>query len=374
MILRLRRWLVRAHPVIVAGSLFLVGCHDGATVPDAPEVASAPDGETFFRGILLGQGPLVHELRSLRPMLDLTTLVNDPAILAASRELEQRLVRDIRTADPTYFDRFEDALTSGDHLRIRAALHDARRVVFETSMAWPESRPALERVRSDPELRGEVLRLSRELSPPGDDVDEQQVLAALDEDLVRARIRELTLEGQGGSEEYILAGVVAFVVAGVIHWVAVALNIAAAMNFAVAVNVITPCNVVFNDGCDEFLRVRHDATVHELAERYHRADGDVLVREVSTPSVRLPLPRSGGVVDRHIRRLSGRGGHTDAGRLLPVLVEVQGPTLWIDLVTPHADRSYVPHLNIDFPFSSGHRAPRERLAVLARELVTRYAT
>lgn len=274
MILRLRRSFERAHPVILAGSLFLMGCHDGATVPGAPSdagMATALDGETFFRGVLLGRGPLTDEFRSLRALPDLETLVDDPDLLARARELENRLVDDIHTADPGYFERFEAAMTSGDHLRIRSALVDARRVVYQTALAWPEAREALERLRSDPDLRREALAYAHERVPSTRGIDDARFAEVLDDDVVLARIRALTLEGQGQSEQYILAGVIAFVVVGVVHWVAAAINVVAGMNFAVAVNVFTPCAVMFANDCDEFLRLRLEPTVHELAERYHRA-------------------------------------------------------------------------------------------------------
>jgi hypothetical protein len=91
-----------------------------------------------------------------------------------------------------------------------------------------------------------------------------------------------------------------------------------------------------------------------------------LASDASAPPARDP-------VLRRIRALSVGATDEDAGRLLPILIERQVSALWASMTLVHAHLEYLPHVNIDFPFSG--RSPardRARLARLADQLVTRH--
>lgn len=90
-----------------------------STVASPPvQAASAPNGEAIFRGLFFAQGPVAAKFPALA-----AADVAPPVELSASLN---RLVAELRKNDPTFFDRFGAAMTSGKRHRIAAALSDAQ--------------------------------------------------------------------------------------------------------------------------------------------------------------------------------------------------------------------------------------------------------
>lgn len=89
----------------------------------APERA---DGQRLFRAIFFLQGPLADEIPELKRLKSMETYRKlTPRQEEAIRTFQTRLMRELTTARPTFFETFEKALQSGDRTRISRALGDA---------------------------------------------------------------------------------------------------------------------------------------------------------------------------------------------------------------------------------------------------------
>jgi SdpC family antimicrobial peptide len=96
-------------------SLAATGC--GAANEDAQstdEAVTRLDGAALFRGIYFGDGTVGARL----PEIHAHRLAAAPAVIAA----RAHLVEQIASTDPRFFGSFATAITSGDHLRVKAAL------------------------------------------------------------------------------------------------------------------------------------------------------------------------------------------------------------------------------------------------------------
>jgi len=115
---------VVASAAVAAALIASTGSASQAAVPTSPgassavHAASAPDGEAIFRGLFFAQGPVAAKFPRLA-----AADVAPPAELSASLDL---LVAELRKNDPTFFDRFGAAMTSGRRHQIAAALSDAQ--------------------------------------------------------------------------------------------------------------------------------------------------------------------------------------------------------------------------------------------------------
>lgn len=87
---------------------------------NAPGLAAAGaarfEGETLFRGLAFGQGPVAKLF---------SELANVPVASPEETAAIDAIVAQMRTLDPRFFDRFGVALQTGDRVRIRAALEEA---------------------------------------------------------------------------------------------------------------------------------------------------------------------------------------------------------------------------------------------------------
>ena len=109
----------------------------GSSTGIAQRSAASPrlDGETIFRGLVFGQGPAAQ----LFP-----ELANTPVATPEQAAAINTIVAEMRTLDPTFFDRFGRAMHSGSRVRVRAALE-------ETNSLGQQAVSALNAVR-DPGL------------------------------------------------------------------------------------------------------------------------------------------------------------------------------------------------------------------------------
>lgn len=98
----------------------------GAAVPSASRVPSY-DGETMFRGLYFGTGPatgLFSEIWESKP-----ELLRGGAVSPEFSALQDRILGRIRTGDPTFFQRFEAGLRSGNHIRVERTLSEGSRAI-----------------------------------------------------------------------------------------------------------------------------------------------------------------------------------------------------------------------------------------------------
>lgn len=127
--MRARRAIRRRLAVTVLVAMVFVlaagqGTHASTTNLRSENPAAGLDGETIFRGIFFGKGPVAElfpELWSHSPRLE-------PDEAAKLAELENRIVERMKSLDPSFFDRFRKAMTSGNHLRIDDGLKEAARL------------------------------------------------------------------------------------------------------------------------------------------------------------------------------------------------------------------------------------------------------
>lgn len=108
--------------VLLAGALVA----GGALVVRANESTPAMkliehDSLTLFKGLVLRTGPVAEAVYPEQSIGDTTS--------PTARRFERDLIRQIRKSDPSFFSRFAREITSGDHVRVAAAIDDARDVV-----------------------------------------------------------------------------------------------------------------------------------------------------------------------------------------------------------------------------------------------------
>ena len=153
--------------LIAAGAPALSSCSDAPTIsarsPLDGERANF-SGETLYRGLLLGQGPVAERIPEIRDNFRLDLLVSDPAQHAAIVTFTDRIVHNLSVAQPDFFERFRTELTSGDHVRIQAALKEAAELTSHVMATMPEVR-ALRAVADDPEKMEQIQAHLAKIAP-----------------------------------------------------------------------------------------------------------------------------------------------------------------------------------------------------------------
>lgn len=102
---------------LVAGGSIVVNANEGTPATSL----LSHDAETLFKGLVLRTGPVAQAVYPDQPV---TATVSPVA-----RRFERDLIAQIRKDHPSFFARFERAITSGDHVRVGQAIDDSRRVV-----------------------------------------------------------------------------------------------------------------------------------------------------------------------------------------------------------------------------------------------------
>jgi SdpC family antimicrobial peptide len=116
----------RGLAALLASLMLYMGCAVPAT---AQQPNLRYDGETIFRGVFLDDGPVT---KLFPEIWENPTVVGyrDQAVQAGSEEQaaagQQALIAALRAQDPTFFDRFGKEMQSGDRIRIKAAMTEAR--------------------------------------------------------------------------------------------------------------------------------------------------------------------------------------------------------------------------------------------------------
>ncbi|GAA2878600.1 hypothetical protein GCM10010517_40670 [Streptosporangium fragile] len=88
-----------------------------ATAPHNVLAQQSYDGETVFRGLFLGIGPVAEKFPEFpKPPVDL---------LKQQEQAAEKYIAAIRADDPAFFDTFGTDMTSGDRVRVLAAMTSA---------------------------------------------------------------------------------------------------------------------------------------------------------------------------------------------------------------------------------------------------------
>lgn len=97
-------------------SILLVTLLFGTSVVSNPNVLSKEkyDGETLFKGIFLGQGPVAEMFPELWTK-EMRKVTNDEEAV----KVADHLIKTMEEASPGYFAEFEDAIYSGNHLQVQ---------------------------------------------------------------------------------------------------------------------------------------------------------------------------------------------------------------------------------------------------------------
>lgn len=136
----MRRRRVRASlSVLCLSSLGLVACANdvGRITEVAPQAQY--DGRTLYRGIVLGAGPVAEELPPIRRLMAGVKLATDPAATERLTQFHDRLIASVDALEPTFFGRFEAAMTSKNHLRIQRMLREASELTLSAILTAEEN-------------------------------------------------------------------------------------------------------------------------------------------------------------------------------------------------------------------------------------------
>jgi SdpC family antimicrobial peptide len=121
------------NPFLIGGvcaALVAAGCQFAGSADDigpAPEY----DGETLFRGVILGQGEVAELIPEIRDHYGLEQRVSSKEDRQANIETFDDIVAQVGATHPGYFDRFGAAMQSGDHVQIRRTLVEAAAITLD---------------------------------------------------------------------------------------------------------------------------------------------------------------------------------------------------------------------------------------------------
>lgn len=104
----------------------------GTAAPIAAAASDPLDGESAFRGLAFGQGPVARRLPEI---------ADAPAHDAGAAAIVDDVIAAVRATDPSFFGRFGAAMQSGDRIQIREALDEGRtRLWAAMDQLYPRTR------------------------------------------------------------------------------------------------------------------------------------------------------------------------------------------------------------------------------------------
>jgi SdpC family antimicrobial peptide len=86
---------------------------------------STLDGETIFRGLVFGEGPVAEIFPEVWGRVAAEPPSWTPEQREAARVIKRELITDIKRADPSFFERFHASMRSGQHVRIARAMDES---------------------------------------------------------------------------------------------------------------------------------------------------------------------------------------------------------------------------------------------------------
>ena len=93
----------------------------------SPSVEKKYDGETIFRGIVFGQGPVAKLFPEIWPEDLLEKVQKDDRVKTVADDIMKKM----KNKDPNYFLEFEKAVYSGDHLKVDTSLKEGGKLLTE---------------------------------------------------------------------------------------------------------------------------------------------------------------------------------------------------------------------------------------------------
>ncbi len=151
--------LTRIHDHLVNNALLLIpmlviftmtACEDGVTTPEEMESKFRVQGvknlkgEDYFNGVFFGRGAVADAIPEIRDVYSMSTGGLSDEDLAAAEADQDRLVQLMKDRDPTFFDRFESAVESGDQVAITSAIDEGSALATLSFLDTPEGRAAFD--------------------------------------------------------------------------------------------------------------------------------------------------------------------------------------------------------------------------------------
>lgn len=129
------------------------------TVTSAPSaVAAGPsmsagsyDGETLFRGVMLGQGPVADSIPEIAANFKASNLVTASMSATTLSSVQNRLVTQVNTLDPNFMGTFKSAMNSGDPYLIETYV-DSAAVLLNEAVNWLAEGDTMRVYEDDPYL------------------------------------------------------------------------------------------------------------------------------------------------------------------------------------------------------------------------------
>ena len=139
----------------LAKTLMLLGISIALTLPSCTsteETAANPqelNGEQLFAGIYFGFGPYAENLSIYNEQRRKTDQLTEEDKAEVSKRINQ-LTAAINASDPVFFDNFQQAVTSGNHLTIRGAVKEGAIKFYENMDAiFPEMKAVISQIDED---------------------------------------------------------------------------------------------------------------------------------------------------------------------------------------------------------------------------------
>ncbi|RAW03476.1 hypothetical protein [Pseudochryseolinea flava] len=120
------KWYVSG---VIALALFITSCQSPES--KRSQVSSAT-GEELFIGLFFGEGKVAAMVPELYERSQLKNYLTSEAEIAAFKKFQQQAIQVIGESNPLFFKSFKRDITSGDHLRISAALKRSSAVLVRT--------------------------------------------------------------------------------------------------------------------------------------------------------------------------------------------------------------------------------------------------
>lgn len=158
MLSQLRRRHVRALFAVPLLAVFsAASCAETIVRPESTARSDQPDGIALYRGLMLGDGPVAMQVAQIRDHFAIRNFITDGDQLQAVGNIHDRIISAIQGVDPAFFARFEQAMRSGNHLRIEGMLREATDVTFEAVYTMAEG-AELRSLQADPSrIEGALL-------------------------------------------------------------------------------------------------------------------------------------------------------------------------------------------------------------------------
>lgn len=153
----------RAVGYVAAGAFFiLTGCENTVTVPAQRTSKAAFDkssdaggdanysAEDILLGVEFGDGPVARAIPQIDKFARLDQFITDPAQLKAVRDVESKVLEQIKLDDPAFLPVFASRMRSGNPLEVRDAQAAARSAMLRAVKEMPEVSQFVAKVKANP--------------------------------------------------------------------------------------------------------------------------------------------------------------------------------------------------------------------------------